>query len=92
LSANAPVRFLRTCVAAASPRRRRRLPAAAVTPAAGTPEPAGSSAATQAAEPAAQTATGNMTGCLIAARAIIIGLAGALVYVTTSRKKPDAGM
>jgi hypothetical protein len=57
----------------------------------GTPEPAGSGAAAQPAAPAAQTATADMTGWLIAAGIVIICLAGALVYVTTTRKKPDTG-
>ncbi|ABK05906.1 copper resistance protein CopC (plasmid) [Arthrobacter sp. FB24] len=66
-------------------------PSAAATPATGTPEPAGPGAAAQAAAPAAQTATADMTGWLIAAGIVIICLAGALVYVATTRKKPDTG-
>ncbi|MDN4643886.1 copper resistance CopC family protein [Arthrobacter sp. PsM3] len=64
-------------------------PSALATPATGTPEPAGPGAAAQPAEPAAQKAAADMTGWLIAAGALIIGLAGALVYVMTSRKKPN---
>lgn len=64
----------------------------AAAPATGTPEQAGPGPAAQPAQPTAQPDTGSMTGWLVAAGLIIVGLAGALVYVMTRRKKPDAGM